>query len=186
MSNKLPGRAGPFCGRQQYKTRSLSWNSLFGNAACTSAVSNVQFCRPLLALKASRTPMASRQAVGESLRMSNTLKSAYPGTTIRADCLRVQKILSKCFCLRFCPRQQTVTASHDLANLVSTVFARWLGFRRRYYRCCCVFLREMAIQAMPLLLFGSSGFCEKCIVQQLRHIDACPFWASTPFLPPVP
>ena len=43
------------------------------------------FSRPLQAPIASRTPMVSRQAVGESLRMSNTFGSAYPGTTIRAD-----------------------------------------------------------------------------------------------------
>ena len=59
--------------------------SPFRNAACTSAVSRTHFSRPLLALIASRTLIASRQAVGESLRMSNTSGSAYPGTTIRAD-----------------------------------------------------------------------------------------------------
>ena len=43
------------------------------------------FSRPLLAPMARRTLLASRQAVGASLRMSNTSGSACPGTTMRAD-----------------------------------------------------------------------------------------------------
>ena len=181
MSNKLPswtlGRAGPFFGGQQYKTRSLSWNSPCRIAACTSAVSRTHFSRPLLALTTNRTLMASRQAVGESLRMSNTSGSAYPGTTIRADAF-VSKGFSGCaFAFVFL----STNTNRDCIT--------------RSCENCFVSLRQMtlasaggvtvavsgnslkeeqlltSIQAMPLLLFGWSSFPEKRIVQQLRHDD---------------
>ena len=53
--------------------------------------------------------MASRQAVGESLRTSNTSGLAYPGNAMRADAF-VSNGFSAVLLPSFCPRAQTVTA----------------------------------------------------------------------------
>ena len=123
-----------------------------------------------------RALLASPQAVGESLRMSNTSGSAYPGTTIRADAF-----VSKGFSAVLLPSFLSTNTNRDCIT--------------RSCKPCFVSLRQMtlasaggvtvavfgnslkeqqlltAIQAMPLLLFGWSSFPEKRIVQQLRHVD---------------
>ena len=173
MSNKLPGstlgRLGPFFGGQQYSTRSLSWISPFRNDARTSAVNKTHFPRPLLALIASRTLISSRHAVGESRRTCNTSRSAYPGTTIRADAF---------VSIRF-------SAVH-FPSFLSTSTNR--DCRTQSCRPCFFQVHQMTLASAGGITVAAAFSCharhrletaskscghEKRIVQQLRHVDAC-------------
>ena len=94
----------------------------------------------MLALVASRTLTASRQAVGESLQMSNTPGSAYPRTTIRAD-----DFVSTRFSVVLLPSFLSTRTNRDcIYTILQTLFPQYspddFGFRWRYYRCCCVIL----------------------------------------------
>ena len=104
--------------------------------------------------------MASRQAVGESLPMSNTYGSAYPGTTIRAEAFVSEGVLSCALSTnrncstRYCKpcflsvRQMTLASAGGI-----TVAAVFLP-------CIPLFVNGLKeqqllapIQAMPLLFF---------------------------------
>ena len=110
----------------------MSCNSPFRNAACTSAVSNAHF----FVLHR----MASRQAVGESLRMSDTSGSAYPGTKMRADAF-----VSNGFSAVLLPSFLSTSTNRDcMTRSYKTLFPQRapydFGFSWRYHRRCCIFL----------------------------------------------
>ena len=107
---RLNSLAGPFFGGQQYKTRSFFEILPLGMLLALQLSEMPFFSSPFLALIASRTLMVSRQAVGESLRMSNTSGSAYPGTTMRADASVSKGFSAVLWPSFFCQRAQTVNA----------------------------------------------------------------------------
>ena len=130
--------------------------------------------------------MASRQAVGESPRMSNTSGSAYPGTTMRADAFFVSTGFSAMLlpsflststnrdCMtRSCKpcflsvRQMTLASAGGI-----TVAA---AFSCHAFHCLETALRNSSFSRplRPCHCFSldRADSYEKCVVQQFRHDD---------------
>ena len=117
--------------------------------------------------------MASRQTVGESLRMSNTSGSAFPGTTMRADAF-----VSNGFSAVLLPSFLSTNSHRDcmtrsckscFLSVRQVTMASAGGITVTVAFSCHTFhCLETASRNSHA---GSSGFHEKCVVQQFRHID---------------
>ena len=110
---------------------------------------------------------------------SNTSGSAYPKATMRADALTC-----KGFSVVLSPRFSSTSTKRDCLMFLQGS-SNDLRFGRMYHGCRWIFLPRpplfgdgckehhfLATIAMPLLLFGSSGFHQKCVMQKFRHVDA--------------